>query len=48
MNIQKPSHRKCQLGGVKWIALFAYFLPWTGIAWLVACVGFRRVFILLG
>jgi len=26
MSIQKPSHRKCQLGGVKWIALFALFV----------------------
>ena len=26
MNIQKPSHRKCQLVGVKWIALLGLFI----------------------
>jgi len=30
MSIQKPSHRKCQLGGVKWIALLGlfFFILW--------------------
>jgi len=39
MNIQKPSHRKCQLGGVKWIALFADFWLMGASVIIAAFVG---------